>query len=199
MAVEPRSIGSSLISTGRALAEQAGDGWLESVHPDDRAAYLASYRAAVPPGSRSRSSSGYGGPTALIERCGVPSVDVTQLFRGYVGSAIDLTDLRIAQRTRLESRPVSSPGERPSCRAACPAPRPPVVVDGAAMMSRSPPHPIGRWSHGEAHRREARMNTPRRDVVGEALHSATTRSITSPSTRSSHVVRLLMPFTYPSK
>ena len=33
--------------TGRTLADEVGDGWLEDVHPEDRESCLAGYRAAV--------------------------------------------------------------------------------------------------------------------------------------------------------
>src|SRR6266852_6383959 len=33
--------------TGRALPEQLGDGWTESIHPGDRAAFVEAYRTAV--------------------------------------------------------------------------------------------------------------------------------------------------------
>jgi PAS domain S-box-containing protein len=92
--------------TGRAFSEQARDGWLERVHPDDRATYLASYQAAL--ASRQafaiefRLERADGAYREMLDN-GVPRVDVTETFRGYVGSAIDITDLRAAQRTRLES------------------------------------------------------------------------------------------------
>jgi PAS domain S-box-containing protein len=92
--------------TGRPLAEELGEGWAEGVHPDDRPGCLESYRAALavrrPFTSEYRLRRADGEYRWMIDT-GVPSVDADGRFRGYVGSAVDVTDARAARQTVMET------------------------------------------------------------------------------------------------
>ena len=92
--------------TGRAGADELGDGWLEGVHPDDRAGCSASYRAALvsrqPFTIEYRLRRADGAYREVLDR-GVPNFDAAQRFQGYIGSAIDISEVRAAQRSQVES------------------------------------------------------------------------------------------------
>jgi two-component system, LuxR family, sensor kinase FixL len=92
--------------TGRTGAEELGDGWLEGVHPDDRAGCRASYRAALasrqPFTIECRLRRADGAYREVLDR-GVPNFDTAQRFQGYIGSAIDISEVRAAQRSQVES------------------------------------------------------------------------------------------------
>jgi PAS domain S-box-containing protein len=92
--------------TGRPSAEELGDGWLEGVHPDDRDGCQASYRTAL--ASRQPFTIEYrlrraDGAYREVLDCGVANFDAAQRFQGYLGSAIDISEVRAAQRSQVES------------------------------------------------------------------------------------------------
>jgi two-component system, cell cycle sensor histidine kinase and response regulator CckA len=97
--------------TGRSEEQQFGDGWVDGVHPDDRADYIAKYSAAfearlsVEVEYRLRRADGE--YRCVLER-GVPRFIPDQGFAGYVSSCIDLTDVkqshaRLVSASKLES------------------------------------------------------------------------------------------------
>jgi PAS domain S-box-containing protein len=92
--------------TGRTGAEELGDGWLEGVHPDDRAGCLTIYRTALT--SRQPFTIEYrlrradGAYRVVLDR-GVANFDAAHRFQGYIGSTIDISDVRAAQRSQVES------------------------------------------------------------------------------------------------
>ena len=80
---------------GRTLEEEAGNGWTEGLHPDDRDLCLETYLKAF--GLRQsfrtrcrlrRADSEY----SWVEVAGVPRHDPGGAFAGFMGSAIDITD-----------------------------------------------------------------------------------------------------------
>ena len=92
--------------TGRTLADEMGDGWAVGVHPDDRTACLGSYRAAL--AARTPFTIEYrlrraDGAYRWMVDTGVPNFDADGRFRGYVGSAVDVTDARAARQALMES------------------------------------------------------------------------------------------------
>ena len=95
-----------LTFTGRTLAEELGDGWLDSVHPDDRASCMSTYRDAIAnrrPFSieyRLRRADGVYRP--ILDN-GIPRFDADHGFQGYVGSAVDVTEVKAAQQSLVES------------------------------------------------------------------------------------------------
>lgn len=93
--------------TGRGLAQELGEGWLNNVHPDDQEACRGSYHRAFD--HREEFEIEYrlrrhdGAWRRVLDR-GVPLHDGTE-FQGYIGSCIDVTEIKEAEealRTRTE-------------------------------------------------------------------------------------------------
>jgi len=82
---------------GRDLADEAGNGWAEGLHPDDRAfcveSYLRAFAAREPfrIQYRLRRASG---DYHWLEDTGMPRFDVDGSFAGFMGSAVDVNDRR---------------------------------------------------------------------------------------------------------
>ncbi|MBI4917661.1 MAG: PAS domain S-box protein [Acidobacteria bacterium] len=80
---------------GRTLAEEAGSGWLEGVHPEDREACLAAhsqaFRDRAPLRTRYRLRRGDGQYRA-IQDDGVPRYRADGDFAGYIGCCVDVTE-----------------------------------------------------------------------------------------------------------
>jgi PAS domain S-box-containing protein len=80
---------------GRDLAEEAGNGWAEGVHPDDRAfcveSYLRAFAAREPFRIQYRLQRA-SGDYRWLEDTGVPRFDVDGSFAGFMGSAVDVND-----------------------------------------------------------------------------------------------------------
>ncbi len=102
-----------LAFTGRDLDRELGDGWVDDVHPDDLPECLESYRAAFvarrPFELEYRLRRHDGVYRWLLDR-GTPLPPVGGEFVGYIGSCIDITERRAAEREifdlngRLEHR-----------------------------------------------------------------------------------------------
>jgi PAS domain S-box-containing protein len=86
--------------TGRTLAQEAGNGWIENVRPEDLRSYMnisrdaftrrASYQAEF----RLRR---YDGDVRRILVSALPRFNPDHSFAGYVGAAIDITEKRQAE------------------------------------------------------------------------------------------------------
>ncbi len=94
---------------GRTLEQEAGEGWLEGVHPDDRSAcidqYLTHFRA------REEFRIEYrllrrDGEYCWIVDTGVPRVSAAGSFAGYIGSCIVITDTLQARAGRAGPMPI---------------------------------------------------------------------------------------------
>jgi PAS domain S-box-containing protein len=89
---------------GRPARELLGEGWMAAIHPDDRAALLiarAEARAARGPVRFEGRFLRPDGEVRIIQLYGRPRFDAKGAFRGHVGIANDVTDVRAAeQRTR---------------------------------------------------------------------------------------------------
>lgn len=89
---------------GRPGRELLGEGWMETIHPDDRAAMLsarAEARATRGPISFEGRFLRPDGEVRIIQLNGRPRFDGSGTFRGHVGVAHDVTEVRAAeQRTR---------------------------------------------------------------------------------------------------
>ncbi|HEX6974646.1 MAG TPA: PAS domain S-box protein [Vicinamibacterales bacterium] len=86
--------------TGRAMEEQLGDGWLASVHPDDRAMCRDTYQRAL--AERQRFTMDYRlvgatGEYRWMMDVGMPRYGTDGEFHGYVGGCIDITERRNAE------------------------------------------------------------------------------------------------------
>jgi PAS domain S-box-containing protein len=83
--------------TGRRLEQEIGNGWTESVHPDDRDACRRAYGAAFD--ARRPFSIEYrlrraDGQYRWVLDTGVPRYDGRGQFAGYIGSCVDFTERR---------------------------------------------------------------------------------------------------------
>ncbi|MBZ0252586.1 MAG: PAS domain-containing protein, partial [Candidatus Methylomirabilis sp.] len=92
--------------TGRPLAAQLGDGWVESVHPEDREGCLEGYRAAFAarrPFTLEYRLRRHDGAYRWMLDTGAPREDGEGAFAGYVGVCIDVTERREAEETTRRS------------------------------------------------------------------------------------------------
>jgi two-component system, cell cycle sensor histidine kinase and response regulator CckA len=99
--------------TGRSLREEMGTGWAEGVHPDDLGACLATYHSSFDE-RRSfqmeyRLRRADGEYRWVLDR-GVPRSAPGGAFQGYIGSCLDITDIKYAQEQALERQKLESIG-----------------------------------------------------------------------------------------
>jgi PAS domain S-box-containing protein len=99
--------------TGRAMEQELGQGWTAGLHPDDREACLAeigaSFRARRDCRLEYRLRRADGQYRSVI--CsGIPRFQTEGVFTGYIGSMIDITDLRASQAEVLASQKLESLG-----------------------------------------------------------------------------------------
>jgi PAS domain S-box-containing protein len=89
--------------TGRAMEQELGDGWSESVHPQDLAAraelYAASFEARRPFRTEYRLRR-HDGEYRWVLEVGVPRFDVSHVFAGFVGSVMDIEEQKRASADR---------------------------------------------------------------------------------------------------
>ncbi|MEG4505066.1 PAS domain S-box protein [Microcoleus sp. F6_B4] len=89
--------------TGRTLAQEMGRGWMESIHPDDLPECLDIYQKAFDAGSEYRLECRlrrYDGEYRWVLGTGVPRYRPDRTFAGYIGSYIDISDLKQAEQER---------------------------------------------------------------------------------------------------
>ena len=92
--------------TGRSLGLELGETWMESVHPDDWSDLertLASALATERPFTMEYRLRRRDGEYRWVLDHGVPRRSDSGAVLGYVGSAVDVTQLRAAQRALLET------------------------------------------------------------------------------------------------
>ncbi|MGR8931141.1 MAG: EAL domain-containing protein, partial [Gammaproteobacteria bacterium] len=92
--------------TGRTLAQEMGNGWAESVHPDDLAQCLATYRqafAARLPFDMEYRLRRHDGEYRWLYDHGVPRYDERARFLGYIGSLFDIDDRKAAESAMYDS------------------------------------------------------------------------------------------------
>ena len=88
---------------GRELHEVSPDGWYDFLHPDDRQIWATVFLRALEKrqpfeiDARSRRADG---EYRWVTTHGVPRVDASGAFAGYIGTAIDITERRRAEETR---------------------------------------------------------------------------------------------------
>ncbi len=86
--------------TGRPIDEELGNGWTERVHPDDLAQYSETYEHAFDrrlPFRMEFRARRHDGAYRWILASSAPNIGLDGTFTGYVGSALDVTDLRLAR------------------------------------------------------------------------------------------------------
>jgi PAS domain S-box-containing protein len=93
--------------TGRALEEELGEGWTQSVHPEDLGRCLAvcggAFRARQPFSIDYRMRRGDGQYRWILDN-GVPRHGPDGAFLGYIGSCIDITERREAELDSARQR-----------------------------------------------------------------------------------------------
>jgi PAS domain S-box-containing protein len=92
--------------TGRTMEQELGDGWSEGVHPDDLKRYLETYTSSFT--ARQTFTMEYrrrraDGEYRWILDTGVPRYVLGSEFAGYIGSAVDITERRLAGAALRES------------------------------------------------------------------------------------------------
>jgi PAS domain S-box-containing protein len=98
-----------LAFTGRTMEQELGDGWSEGVHPEDRERYAQTYRdafASRTPFTVEFRLRRHDGEYRWVLDNGVPLFEGHGFFKGYVGSCIDITEMKHTQieRERLVTR-----------------------------------------------------------------------------------------------
>jgi PAS domain S-box-containing protein len=93
---------------GRSMAEEAGEGWVEGVHPEDRPGCLETYRQALQARRQFRMEYRLrraDGEYVRIVDSGIPQFGEGRTFLGYIGSCIDIQEVRTPRgNTPLTSR-----------------------------------------------------------------------------------------------
>ncbi len=93
--------------TGRTLADELGEGWVENLDPDDRERAASSFQDAVqarrPFGMEYRIRR-HDGRTRIVLDFGVPSHSEEGAFTGYLGFVVDISEMREAERGALRER-----------------------------------------------------------------------------------------------
>jgi PAS domain S-box-containing protein len=93
--------------TGRTLEEQLGEGWIGSIHPEDRARFLEAYRGAIAARRelalqcRLRRADGQ---YRWMLGSGVPRVESDDALAGLIGSCLDITEIREAREVLEHAR-----------------------------------------------------------------------------------------------
>jgi diguanylate cyclase (GGDEF)-like protein/PAS domain S-box-containing protein len=92
--------------TGRSLAQESGDGWLEGVHPDDiqrcRDAFATAFEARDE-FTLSFRLRRFDGEYRWLANHGVPRFENQNSFLGYIGSCVDITDRKLAEAKLVKS------------------------------------------------------------------------------------------------
>jgi PAS domain S-box-containing protein len=91
-----------LLLTGRTFDQEAGTGWLDSVHPADRDGCRAAFSRAL--GMRQPFEMEYrvrrfDGEYRWLLDTGMPRYGSDEVFHGFVGGCIDITDRKNAEQT----------------------------------------------------------------------------------------------------
>src|SRR5262249_6072711 len=86
--------------TGRSLEQELGSGWTQSIHPDDRQRCVDTDDGAFArrePLSMQFRLRRHGGEYRWILDNGIPYFGADGVFRGYVGSCVDITTRKLAE------------------------------------------------------------------------------------------------------
>ncbi|MDP2416340.1 MAG: PAS domain S-box protein [Hydrogenophaga sp.] len=97
--------GAWLEFTGRTLVQELGEGWMEGMHPDDHAQWMTVYFNAFEarePFSMEHRLRHHSGEYRWLLKQGRPRYDADNRFIGYIGSCLDMTNLRQAEATARE-------------------------------------------------------------------------------------------------
>ena len=88
-----------LLFTGQPLEAMLGNGWTEPLHPDDTTRAVETYRRSFEhrePFQAEYRLRRHDGEFRWVATVGVPRFDPDGSFGGYIGSALDITDRKLA-------------------------------------------------------------------------------------------------------
>jgi PAS domain S-box-containing protein len=99
--------------TGRSMEQKIGDGWITGIHPEDREGFLATYSSSFD--AREQFETAFrlrraDGEYRWALTTGAPRFASSGAFSGYIGSCVDVTDLRNAQEQALARQKLESLG-----------------------------------------------------------------------------------------
>jgi two-component system, cell cycle sensor histidine kinase and response regulator CckA len=100
--------------TGRTMEQESGEGWAKGVHPDDLDRCIATYsesfhtRRSFQMEYRLRRNDGE--YRSVLDH-GVPRLTPGGIFTGYIGSCVDITEVKHAQEEALASQRLESVGQ----------------------------------------------------------------------------------------
>ena len=103
-----------LTFSGRSQEQEAGSGWVEGLHPDDRERCLAIYREAFDarrPFDMECRMRRADGDYRVVESHGVPRFAPGGEFLGYLGSSVDITDRLLEEARSREQAALVRLGE----------------------------------------------------------------------------------------
>ena len=106
---------------GHPLEHELGDGWVENVHPEDRADCLRIYEtrfAAREPFTMEYRLLRHDGEWRWVLHTGAPNLAADGMFEGYLASCVDITDQKQAAERVEPSRDQRQPGTSHSRREA---------------------------------------------------------------------------------
>jgi two-component system, cell cycle sensor histidine kinase and response regulator CckA len=103
----------SLDFTGHGLEQKIGDAWIAGIHPEDREWFLAKYSSSFD--ARQEFQTAFrlrraDGEYRWVLGTGVPRFAPGGVFAGYIGSCVDITDLRRTQEQALARQKLESIG-----------------------------------------------------------------------------------------
>ncbi len=102
-----------LAFTGRPMEQETGSGWTANVHPDDLGLCLSAHQSAFAARREFRIDfrlrRADGAYRAVLDH-GVPRFEAGQVFAGFVGGCIDITELKQAQEENLARQKLESVG-----------------------------------------------------------------------------------------
>ena len=99
--------------TGHTLEHKLGYGWVEDIHPDDRERFLANYHSAFDARQEFQSeirARRADGEYLWILTTGTPRFAPGERFAGYIGSCVDLTEVKRTQEEVLARQKLESVG-----------------------------------------------------------------------------------------
>jgi PAS domain S-box-containing protein len=99
--------------TGRSLEHELGDGWAEGIHPDDFEHCLETYNTAFDerrPFTIEYRLRRYDGEYRWVLDNGVPLIGPDNVFSGYIGSCIDMTERKLTEEALIKSEKLAAMG-----------------------------------------------------------------------------------------
>jgi PAS domain S-box-containing protein len=91
--------------TGKSMQKEVGDGWLAGVHPEDTQRCMSVYSTAFDARADFEMEyrlCRYDGEYRWIVDCGVPRFGADGMFCGYIGSCVDITELKQSEMSLRE-------------------------------------------------------------------------------------------------